>query len=490
MNNVLPLRQSQPTRLLVVGNGMATAKLLDELVAGNDLHRFEITVVGEEPHPAYNRILIHKVMLGADPATIVMKDRAWCERHRIDLRTGTRVFRLDTERREAHCSRGLKIQYDEVVLATGSRAVLPPIEGVREDDSLKQGVFLLRTIGDGQEIREAVRVGTQAVVVGGGLLGLEAAKALVDLGARVTVVHRPAGLMERQLDTAAGRMLAARLRMLGIDSVGEHQVRLVHGGTAVSGVELDDGSLLPCSVLLIACGVQSRVDVARASGIPVNRAIRVDDMMSVPGIPGTYAVGECAEHRRDVYGTVAPIYEQVRVLARVLTGRPTSGFSGARVYTRLKVASVDVASMGALDGTRADDEVLVVTEPRRLVYKKLVIRDGRLIGAQFVGDATVAARVLQMWDRAEPLPRHRLDVLCSEDILFGPSGTGGDAEVCNCHRVPESTIGRAIDEGCRTVEELSARTGAGTGCGSCRGELGRLLSVRRGASSPAAAAAS
>ncbi len=478
MSNVVPFqRVTRPSRLVIVGNGMAAAKLLDEIVSRGDLARFAITVIGDEPYPCYNRILLNQIVTGAEPAAIVMKDRSWFTRHGVTLRTGTRVSRLDLETREVICSDRSRVPFDDVVLATGSRAALPHIEGLREDDSLKGGVFVQRTIGDALELRDAVRPGVVAVVVGGGLLGLEAASGLLNLGARVTVVHRSPGLMERQLDTAGGTMLAAQMRRLGIECIGGRQVRLVRGEAAVTGVELDDGSLLPCQVLVLACGVQPRVEVARASGIPVRRAIHVDDELSVPGLSGVYAVGECAEHRGRVYGTVSPIYEQVRVLAHVLTGRPTGGFAGARVYTRLKVAGVDVASMGELDGAGEDDEVLVVSEPRRYTYRKLVIRSDRLVGAQFVGDANAAARVVQMWDRGDPLPPNRLDALCSEDVLGTTSGEGSDREICNCHRVRESSIVRAIEDGSSTVPEVSARTDAGTGCGSCRGELARLVGL-------------
>jgi nitrite reductase (NADH) large subunit len=245
--------------------------------------------------------------------------------------------------------------------------------------------------------------------------------------------------------------------------------KAVLGTRRAEGVVIDGGERIAADLVVFASGVKPRIDLAKDSDVPTNAGILVDDRLATQ-LDGLFAVGECAEHDGRIYGTVQPVYEQCAVLADVLTGRPAA-YSGSKVYTRLKVAGIEVASMGDIDARGDDDEVVQVIEQRRGVYRKLVVRDDRLAGAVLVGDASAAAGLVRRFERGDPLPANRLDLFASPDRVAEPAG----GVVCNCHQVTESTLLEAVRGGCRTLHDLAARTGAGTGCGSCRGQLASLL---------------
>ncbi|QGJ70279.1 3-oxoacyl-[acyl-carrier protein] reductase [Planctomycetales bacterium 10988] len=462
-------------QLIIVGNGMAGGRLLDELLQRQALDQYEITVFGEERTGCYNRIMLSKVLGGACESTITLKTTQWYEEQGIRLIAGKKVTEFQTEAHQIVTESGEIYPYDQLVIATGSYAFIPPIPGTYlEDRSLKPGVFAFRTLEDCARMRAASEEGRHAVVIGGGLLGLEAAKGLADLGLDTTLLHIADGLMERQLDTPAGTQLARTIEALGIKVIMPAMTQQVLGDDRVTGIQLKDGPEIPCDLLVVACGVRPRVEVAKASGLPVNRAILVDDQLAVQETPDVFAVGECCEHRGVCYGIVSPIWEQVRVLAEVLTGTdPEAIFEGIKVYTRLKVAGVEVASMGLVHPEVDEDEVVQIAEARRGIYRKMIIREDRLVGAQFVGNADAAASILQYLERGDLLPTNRIDLLCSDEARG--MGTNADREICNCNRVNESTIKQSIASGCDSIAAIGNRTAAGTGCGSCQGELARLL---------------
>jgi nitrite reductase (NADH) large subunit len=475
-------------RLVIVGNGMATCRLLDELVARGATARYDITVYGEEATSTYNRILLSRVLAGEAPGEIVTKDAAWFEQHGIRLVTGLAVRRLDTTRKLVETADGASHRYDTVVLATGSQPLVPAIEGATvQGGELRRGVFVYRTMADCLAMREHARPGSSAIVLGGGLLGLEAAKVLNDAGLHVTVVHASESLMNAQLDPMAGEMLARQVEALGIFVKVGRTIESVHGqgpdndvGLEAAGgdgpiesVTLDDGRRLPADMLVLACGVRPRVDVARASGLPLNKGIIVNDALASE-VPGVYALGECAEHRGRLYGIVAPAWEQAAVLAAVLTGAgPTARYKGSKLYVRLKVAGVDVATMGTMDPELETDDVLEVVEQRRNAYRKLVMRDGKLVGAMLVGNTAAAASLVQAFDRGDAMPADPLEALCPT-MVAAPAAVG-ERLVCTCNKVTEAGIKEAIAGGCVTVEALGSATRAGTGCGSCKNELARLV---------------
>ncbi len=486
-------------RLAIIGNGMATSRLLDELLARGATARYDITVYGEEAGGTYNRILLSKVLGGDAPDDIVMKDAAWFEESGIRLRSGVTVKRLDTTRKLVEADGGgehFVDRYDTAVFATGSQPLVPGISGVTvAGGELRGGVFVYRTMNDCLAMRDHARGAASAIVLGGGLLGLEAAKVLGDAGLHVTVVHARETLMNAQLDPMAGEMLARQMERFGIFVRVGRTIEAVHGRKADDGageplapsndvgepgegpiesVTLDDDRTLPADMLVLACGVRPRVDVARASGLPINKGIIVNDALATE-IPGVYALGECSEHRGQIYGIVAPAWEQAVVLADILTGSGASRprYEGSKLYVRLKVAGVDVATMGSMDPELETDDVLEVVEQRRSTYRKLIMREGKLVGAMLVGNTGAAASLVQLFDRGDALPADPLEALCP--TMVATAVAPGERVVCTCNKVTEGAIAACIAGGCDSVEAVGVATRAGTGCGSCKNDIGRLV---------------
>ncbi len=463
--------------LVIVGNGMAASRLLDDLIQRGAEKRYRIKVFGEESGGSYNRVQLSKVLGGAESDAIMMKPSAWFAERGVEFVPGVTVTHLDTAAHQVHAADGRLHHYDVAVLATGSSAFVPPIEGIEGDDGRwKRGVFVYRTLEDCLKIRTFAHSGDNAMVLGGGLLGLEAAKALSDQGLHVTVIHLADSLMNVQLDRLGADLLRRQIERCGIFVRTGRSIRAIRGTERVEAVVLDDGTFLSARMVVLACGIRPRVEVARASNIPVNKGILVNDTLATH-IPGVYAVGECAEHAGKIYGIVTPIFEQATVLADVLTGyRPRSRYRGSKLYTRLKVAGIEVAAMGLAEPTLETDEVIQVIEERKASYRKLIVREGKLVGAMLVGDVEAAASLVQVFDRGDPLPDNRLDILCSPDA----GASEADRTVCNCNRVGESMIVDSIKAGCGTVQALGDATRAGTGCGSCKGLLAQLIDRHAG----------
>ncbi len=365
-------------RLAVIGNGMATCRLLDELIRRAALDRYDVTVFGDEKGGAYNRILLSRVLAGQRPDDIVTKPYSWYERSNVRLIDGTTVSRIDPPRKALETSDGREFRYDIAVIATGSRPQVPPIHGMTTaEGELRDGVFVYRAMDDCLRMRRFAQAGDNAVVLGGGLLGLEAAKVLCDRGLHVTVVHAAETILNAQLDALGGEMLRLQIEQFGIFVRTGRTVDAIVGQGRVEGVVLDDGKALPADMVVLACGVRPRVELASAAGLPVNRGILVNDTLATEE-PGIYALGECAEHAGKTYGIVNPVWEQAAVLADVLSGTtPGSRYRGSKQFSRLKVAGVDVASMGLLQPELESDGVVQIIEERRKAYRKLILRDGR-----------------------------------------------------------------------------------------------------------------
>lgn len=462
-------------KLAIIGNGMATARLLDDLSRRGGLRMFEVSVFGEEPHGAYNRILLNRVLEGGGIDDITLKTPEWYEEKGVRFHPGKVVTRLSHAARRLWTDDGAEHYFNTAVFATGSLPRVPDVAGyARPDGRPKGGVFAYRTVADVERMRAWAKRGSRAIVVGGGLLGLEAAKGLSDLGLDVTVVHLFDTLMNRQVDEVGGQFLRRAIEKLGIRVRTSVNTRAVLGTNRVEGLEFGGGEQIPADMIVFASGIKPRVDLAIESDVPTNAGILVNDSLET-ALPGLYAVGECAEHAGKVYGTVQPIYEQSAVLADVLTGaNPKARYHGSKVYTKLKVAGVEVASMGEVDGASPDDEVIQIVEERRGVYRKLVIRGDRLTGAVLVGDSSAAAGLVRVFDDRSPVPVNRLDLLASGEAIPG-AAMSNDPEVCNCHHVSTSTLVAEIRGGCDTLARLSGKTKAGTGCGSCRGQLADLI---------------
>ena len=459
-------------RLAIIGNGMACGRLLDELFRRNAGTKFEISVYGGESHGCYNRILLGRILTGGTAEEITTKPRGWYAERGVIFHFGTMVTKLDTAQRTLGTADGREFPYDIAVLATGSAPFIPPLENLKDEVGCpKEGAFVFRTVDDFERIRKYATPASSAVVMGGGLLGLEAAKALSDLGLHVTVVHLPEWLMNVQIDRLGGELVRKAVEKLGIFVRTGVAVTKIIGETKVQGIGLRNGDTLPADLLVIAAGIRPQTALAAASNVPVKRGIVVNDLLAT-AVAGVFALGECAEHKGIVYGIVPPIWEQCEVLADVLTGaNPLARYAGSKVYAKLKVAGIDVASMGLVEPQLDTDEVLQVMEDRRGIYRKLIVRDGKLIGATLVGDGESAPTLARWFDRGDTLPINRLDLLCSGDV----SAAAADPEICNCHHVCESTIKAAIRDGCVSLPSLSAATQAGTGCGSCKGQLANLI---------------
>src|SRR4051794_6996754 len=412
------------SRLVVVGNGMAGARLVEEVLERGGDEQFRITVFGDEPHGNYNRIMLSPVLAGDEQEDdIVLNSHDWYTDNGVLLRAGVRVERIDTAAKLVHADDGTVTPYDHLVLATGSRSFIPPVPGVhREDGELLPGVFGFRTIEDTRAMIAAAQEHERAVVVGGGLLGLEAARALQTHGVQVELVDAAPHLMSAQLDADAGAIVRAGVEALGITVHLSTLTSQVIGPDRVRGVVLSDGRELLAGMLVLAAGIRPNTDVALRSGLEVERAIVVDDQLCTDD-PDVYAIGECAQHRGTVYGLVAPAWEHATVLADLLTGTdPHAEYHGSRLATKLKVAGVDVAVMGINTPERDDDEFLVISEPKRGVHLSVVIRDDKLVGATLLGDTRKVAFLTQAFDRGAPLPEERIRLLV--DLSDGAEEVG------------------------------------------------------------------
>jgi nitrite reductase (NADH) large subunit len=391
--------------LVIIGNGMAAARLCEEL-AGCALGRYAIAVVGQEPVLAYNRVLLSSVLAGDVPVSeTLLKPANWWRDRGVTLRYGAAATAIDLATRAVALSDGKTLNFSKLVLATGSRAMRLPVPGAN-----LRGVLTFRDLADVASITRLVRCDTRVVVIGGGLLGIEAASGLAKLGARVTLVHLMDRLMERQLDARAAAMLKRALEEKGIEVLLETATRRFIGGTHVEAVEFKDGSRIAVDAAVVAIGIRPNAEIAAAAGISVNRGIVVDDQLATDR-PGVFAIGECAEHRGVCYGLLEPVNAQARVLATRLAGRDAR-YGGSVNATNLKVSGVCVFSAGDFLGAPGT-EAIVLCDRGLGTYKKLLIAGDRLVGAVLYGDTADAPWYLDLIRAGTPVERWR------EDLVFG-----------------------------------------------------------------------
>ncbi len=375
-------------RLLIVGNGMASVRLLERLLALAP-HRYAVTVVGAEPQPAYNRVLLSALLAGdATDEDIQLRPRRWYETNGIRLVCGDPVVALDAEARTAGLSGGETIAFDRCVLATGSHPVRLPVEGMD-----KRGVITFRDLPDVAVMERAAAEGRRVAVIGGGLLGIEAAYGIARRGADVTLVHVMDRLMERQLDARAAALVASALARKGVKVLLGRNTVAVTGGERATGLAFADGSSITADLVVSAVGVRPNADLARAAGLDIGRGVVVDDRL-MTSQPGIHAIGECAEHRSLAYGLVEPAYAQAEVLARHLAGEDAA-FEGMRLATNLKVSGLPVFSAGEFrDGEGRDAAILDDRHAGR--YRKLVFEGRRLVGCVMVGETEDALWYLDL----------------------------------------------------------------------------------------------
>jgi nitrite reductase (NADH) large subunit len=469
-------------RLIVVGNGMAGVRAIEEILSRNGAQLFDITVFGDEPYGNYNRILLSNVLAGTDDtAEIYLNPMDWYTDNDVDLRAGVRVVRIDRFARVVHADDGTSMHYDRLIIATGSRSFFPPMEGMWVDNkTLTRGIFGFRSLDDCSAMLEYTKDKSKAAVIGGGLLGLEAARGLQNRGLEVDVVHAPPTLMNAQLDDAAGAILRRSVEKIGITVHTEKRTSAVLSQNgSVTGLKFADGSEIECDMLVVSAGIRPNVGLAQRAGLTVERAIVVDDHMRSIDDDDVYVVGECVQHRGQVYGLVAPLWEQAAVLADHLTGKDRRAvYQGSRMATKLKVAGVDVAAMGLKEPEHEDDEFVQFSEPKHGIYKTIIVRDGKLVGATLVGDVSKVAFLMQAFDRGLPLPEERISLMFdigTPEADVGVAELADDAQVCNCNGVSKSALVACVKGGQKTVAGVMAKTRAGKGCGSCKGLVAQIV---------------
>lgn len=398
--------------LVIVGNGMAAARLVDEL-AKTALGRYAVAVIGEEPRLAYNRVLLSSVLAGETGShEIELRPADWWRHRGVTVRYGYRVTEIDTGRRELKIAGEESMEYSKLVLATGSTPLRLNVPGAD-----LAGVHTFRDTRDVDLLLTLAAAKKRVVVVGGGLLGLEAAYGLAKAGAPVTLLHLMDRLMERQLDGPAADLLKTLVERKGIRILLNASTARIHGDGHVEAVELADGSRIGADAVIFAAGIRPNVALAKEAGVAVNRGVVVNDVMQTSS-PDMFALGECAEHRGTCYGLVEPAYEQARVLARHLAGRPAA-YQGSVVSTNLKVSGVSVFSAGDFMGGEGS-ESLVLTDRRRGTYKKLVIADGRLTGAVLIGDTLDALWYLELIRNRDKVAAIRTNMMFGRALALPP----------------------------------------------------------------------
>ncbi|WP_081687174.1 FAD-dependent oxidoreductase [Glycomyces tenuis] len=442
-------------KVAIVGYGMAGARIAREL----GRRGLEVTVFGAESSAAYNRILLSSMIAGKQSeAEIALPGPP----EHVELRLGETVKDVDLDAKTIDGA-----AFDKLVLATGAEAFVPPVPGLLP---LPAGAYVLRTVEDARRILTETENRANAVVLGGGLLGLEAARGLAGRGLDVTVVHAAGHLMERQLDPLGSQVLAATYAELGVNSITDAQTtRVIHGDDGLTLV-LADGRTVTGQLMVVSCGIRPETGLARSMGLEVGRGVVIDDQCRTSH-PDVFAVGDCAEHRGIPYGLVGPAWEQADVVADLLSGvDPDAAYTGSRLVTRLKATGIDLAAMGETEG----DEVVSFADPVRGTYARLVIDgNGRLAGAVMLGDNPMVGQVVQLFDTGDPVPHDRRTLLMGrpgESVSVAPStpeSMPDEAVVCRCNNVTKRELADAFRSGARTPEALSDATQASTGCGTC-----------------------
>ncbi|PCJ83748.1 MAG: nitrite reductase large subunit [Thiotrichaceae bacterium] len=474
-------------KLVLVGNGMAGIRAIEELFKHNTTgdvgcERYDITVIGAEPHPNYNRIMLSPVLAGEQTIDdIILNSIEWYEENNIELITGDAATEISRVKKSVITESGKEFPYDRLLIATGSNPFIIPIPGAD-----KEGVLGFRDISDVNVMVQAAKDYKTAVVIGGGLLGLEAANGLMKQGMDVTVVHLLDSLMERQLDKPASALLKASLEERGMTFLMEASTAEIVGDPnkngRVSGVKFTDGSEIDADLVVMAVGIRPNFELAKKAGIHCERGILVNDTMQTFD-PQIYAVGECVQHRNECYGLVAPLFEQAKVAANHLAHVGSTRYIGSMTSTKLKVTGIDLFSAGEFNEAEGD-EVLQMQDIASGIYKKLVIKDNVIKGAVMFGDTMDGTWYFSLMRDETNIADFRKTILFGQHDL-GDAGHGeaamvmslpDDAEICGCNGVSKGEIVQAISkDGLFTLDEVRAHTKASSSCGSCTGLVESLL---------------
>ncbi|WGM48028.1 Nitrite reductase [NAD(P)H] [Brevundimonas sp. NIBR10] len=476
---VTPLEARE--HLVVIGNGMAGCRAVEELIA-RDAGRYRVTIFGAEPHVHYNRIMLSPVLAGEKTFDqIVINDRAWYDDNAVDLILSDPVEAIDRGAKTVTARSGRVVGYDRLLIATGSDPFIIPVPGHTLD-----GVISFRDMADVSRMIAAADAGGEAVVIGGGLLGLEAAHGLSLRGMKVTVIHLMPTLMERQLDEAAGWLLKSALEARGQTILTGADTAEIVGETCVEGVRLKDGRLIPASLVVMAVGIRPCVWLAKEAGLAVGRGIHVDDHM-VTSDPAILAVGECVEHDGQVYGLVAPLWDMCRALADGLTERHT-GYRGSVTSTKLKVSGIDVFSAGDFSGGQGAQDI-VLRDASRGVYKRVIVRDDRIVGAVLYGDTGDGGWYFDLMKRGEDISTVRDMLIFGQAFALGGGQTdpkaavaalSDNAEICGCNGVSKGKVVACIGGGAVTLDAVRGSCKASASCGSCTNVVENLLALTLG----------
>ncbi|GHB35230.1 nitrite reductase large subunit [Pseudovibrio japonicus] len=476
-------------KLVIVGNGMAPGRMLEHLLEA-DPNAYDITIFNAEPRVNYNRLMLSPVLSGEKSyEDIITHDDDWYADHGITLHKGQMITAIDRAAKTVTSAGGITVSYDKLVIATGSSPFIIPIEGKDLD-----GVLVYRDLDDVEAMLAAAKAGGRAVVIGGGLLGLEAAAGLKEQGMDVTVLHLMPTLMERQLDEASGYLLEKAFADRSIEVLTKANTkRILESEGKVAGVELEDRTVIEASIVVMAVGIRPSTQLAQQSGLDVGRGILVSDDMRTSN-KDIFALGECVEHRGQCYGLVAPLYDMAKVIAQNLLGG-TSAYKGSVTATKLKVTGIDLYSAGDFAEGEGREEI-VLRDATSGIYKRLVLQDNRIIGAVLYGETTDGPWFFDLLKKGEDISEMR------DTLIFGQAYQGGmpldpsaavaalpdDSEICGCNGVCKSTITSAItSKGLSSLEEVQAHTKASASCGSCTGLVEQLMAATLGdAYNPAA----
>jgi len=466
-------------KLVCIGNGMAGIRTLEELLKIAP-EKYDITVFGSEPYGNYNRILLSPVLAGEKTIQdIMLNDDDWYAAHNIALFKGHTVVSINRKARQIFSAEGAVVSYDRLLIATGSSPFILPVNG-----SELPGVISFRDIKDVHTMLSTAHAGKKhAVVIGGGLLGLEAANGLLKQGMEVTVVHLMDILMDRQLDPVAAKLLQGSLEQRGLKFLLKAQTQEILGTTKVTGVRFKDGLEIPADLVVMAVGIRPNYTLAQQAGLHCERGIVVNDTMQTFD-PRVYAVGECVQHRKQTYGLVAPLFEQAKVCANHLAELGYSRYQGSVVSTKLKVTGIDVFSAGDFNGTDKTEEI-IFQDPSQGIYKKLVLEENRIKGAILYGDTMDSSWYFQLMRDETDVTAMREKILFGQAHNLGDAGHGSenrvasmsdDAEVCGCNGVCKGTVVKAIvEKKLFTIEEVRAHTKASSSCGSCTALVEQIL---------------
>ncbi|MEH7545495.1 nitrite reductase large subunit NirB [Neobacillus vireti] len=461
-------------KLILVGNGMAGVRAIEEVLKLNR-EDFEITIFGSEPYPNYNRIQLSTVLQGGTSVKdITLNDDQWYEDNGITLFTGETVVSIDKERQVVMTDKGRIEPYDKLIIATGSNPFMLPLPGAD-----KEGVTAFRNIKDCEQMIEYSKQYKKAAVIGGGLLGLEAARGLLNLGMEVDVIHIFDYLMERQLDRTAGKLLQKELEKQGMNFLLEKHTAEILGKKHVTGIKFKDGSKIKADLVVMAVGIKPNIELAQKAGLSVNRGIVVNDYLETD-TPDIYAVGECAEHRGTAYGLVAPLYQQAQVLAKRICGIEEEGYQGSVLSTQLKVSGVDVFSSGKINEDE-DTKVYKMYDDWSGVYKKVLIENGKIAGAVLFGDTKDGNQLLSLIKKGASIEEY-LETSKSQSSEVSLVAEMADEEIiCGCNGVSKGTIVEAIrTQGLTSVDQVKGCTSASRSCGGCKSLVADLLACTLG----------